>query len=230
MTPLDIDDMSQTAATTRHQHRSIRIGQRREGFARGIDGDAIEFLKTTSKTASKNFGDEAYIRLQEHASSFTRRELVQETYTKDEINKMFTGLLGERMGKALHGKEFRGGHGQASAIFATHEPWLDKFNIDDGVTSTSIDMKPAPSTTYSKHEIDESLGNIWKEVKKAEARLSSKLTKTLDKEVEELDYDGYYAAEAEKFQRQLDYQAASIVIDELNLTSIVRRLTEIDAR
>ncbi|KAL0864784.1 hypothetical protein Bca101_043902 [Brassica carinata] len=50
----------------------------------------------------------------------------------------------------------------------------------DGVTSTSIDMKPAPSTTYSKHEVDESLGDIWKELKKAEARLSSKLTKTCE--------------------------------------------------
>ncbi|KAG2314717.1 hypothetical protein Bca52824_017839 [Brassica carinata] len=40
--------------------------------------------------------DEPYICLPEHASSFTRRELVQETYTKGEINEMFTGFLGER--------------------------------------------------------------------------------------------------------------------------------------
>ncbi|KAG2311886.1 hypothetical protein Bca52824_023443 [Brassica carinata] len=50
----------------------------------------------------------------------------------------------------------------------------------DGVTSTSIDTKPAPSTTYSKHEVDESLGDIWKELKQAKARLSSKLTKTCE--------------------------------------------------
>ncbi|KAG2298781.1 hypothetical protein Bca52824_035253 [Brassica carinata] len=31
----------------------------------------------------------------------------------------------------------------------------------------SIDMEPTPSTTYSKHEVDESLGDIWKELKKA---------------------------------------------------------------
>ncbi|KAL0886096.1 hypothetical protein Bca101_010079 [Brassica carinata] len=47
----------------------------------------------------------------------------------------------------------------------------------DGVTSTSIDMMPAPSTTYSKHEVDVSLGDIWKELKKAEACFSRKLTK-----------------------------------------------------
>ncbi|KAG2330283.1 hypothetical protein Bca52824_001463 [Brassica carinata] len=149
-------------------------------------------------------------------------------------------------------------------------------------------MKPAPSTTYSKHEVDESLGDIWKEIKKAEARLSSKLTKTcepifhnlgdlsifseemkrsirlineahadmnparpcnpfggltrlkaaerkladihflVDKEVEELALRmDTMQQEDEKFQRQLDYQAASIAsIDELNLTSIDRRLTE----
>ncbi|KAL0696289.1 hypothetical protein Bca4012_063469 [Brassica carinata] len=171
-------------------------------------------------------------------------------------------------------------HGQTSSISI------------DGVTSTSIDMKPAPSTSYSKHEADESLGDIWKELKKAEPRLSSKLTKTcepifhnlgdlsicteemkrsirlineahtdmnpaapcnsfggltrlkaaerkiadiqflVDKEVEELALRmDTMQQEAEKFQRQLDYQAASIAsIDELNLTSINRRLTEIDGQ
>ncbi|KAG2306991.1 hypothetical protein Bca52824_026739 [Brassica carinata] len=162
----------------------------------------------------------------------------------------------------------------------------------DGVTSTSIDMKPAPSTTYSKHEVDESLGDIWKELKKPEARFSIKLTKTCEpifhnlgdlsicteemkrsirlineahadmnptapcntfggltrlkaverkiadihflvyKEVEELTLRmDTMQQEAEKFQRQLDYQAASIgSIDELNLKSIDRRLTEIDGQ
>ncbi|KAG2298677.1 hypothetical protein Bca52824_035149 [Brassica carinata] len=162
----------------------------------------------------------------------------------------------------------------------------------DGVTSTSIDTEPTPSTTYSKHEVIESLGDIWKELKKAEARLSSKQTTTcerifhnladlsifteemkrsirlineahadinpaapcnpfggltrlktverkiadihflVDKEVEELTLRiDTIQQEAEKFQRQLDYQAASIAsIDELNLTSIDRRLTEIDGQ
>ncbi|KAL0733938.1 hypothetical protein Bca4012_010148 [Brassica carinata] len=52
----------------------------------------------------------------------------------------------------------------------------------------------------------------------------------VDKEVEELAlHMDTMQQEAEKFQRQLDYQAASITsIVELNLTSIDRRLTEID--
>ncbi|KAL0733900.1 hypothetical protein Bca4012_010110 [Brassica carinata] len=162
----------------------------------------------------------------------------------------------------------------------------------DGVTSTSIDTEPTPSTTYSKREVDESLGDIWKELKKAEARLSIKQTTTcegilhnladlricteemrrsirlineahadmnpaapcnpfggltrlkaverkiadihflVDKEVEELALRiDTTQQEAEKFQRQLDYQAASIAsIDELNFTSIDRRVTEIDGQ
>ncbi|KAL0876558.1 hypothetical protein Bca101_026263 [Brassica carinata] len=50
----------------------------------------------------------------------------------------------------------------------------------NGVTSTLIDMKPAPSTTYSKREVDESLGDILKELRKAEDRFSTKLTKTCE--------------------------------------------------
>ncbi|KAG2328728.1 hypothetical protein Bca52824_011456 [Brassica carinata] len=52
----------------------------------------------------------------------------------------------------------------------------------------------------------------------------------VDKDVEELALRmDTMQQEAEKFQRQLDYQAASIAsIGELNLTSIDRRLTEID--
>ncbi|KAL0722604.1 hypothetical protein Bca4012_037203 [Brassica carinata] len=45
--------------------------------------------------------ERSYICLPEHASSFTRRNLVHETYTKEEINKMFTGLLGERKWEKL---------------------------------------------------------------------------------------------------------------------------------
>ncbi|KAL0733940.1 hypothetical protein Bca4012_010150 [Brassica carinata] len=54
----------------------------------------------------------------------------------------------------------------------------------------------------------------------------------VDKEVEELALRiDTMQQEAEKFQRQLDYQAASIAsIDELNLKSIDRRLTEIDGQ
>ncbi|KAL0723226.1 hypothetical protein Bca4012_037825 [Brassica carinata] len=54
----------------------------------------------------------------------------------------------------------------------------------------------------------------------------------VDKEVEELALRiDTMQQEAEKFQRQLDYQAASIAsIDEINLTSIDRRLTEIDGQ
>ncbi|KAL0863863.1 hypothetical protein Bca101_042981 [Brassica carinata] len=54
----------------------------------------------------------------------------------------------------------------------------------------------------------------------------------VDKEVEELALRmDTMQQEAEKFQRQLDYQAASIAsIDELNLTSIDKRLTEIDGQ
>ncbi|KAG2311907.1 hypothetical protein Bca52824_023464 [Brassica carinata] len=55
---------------------------RDEGFARGIDGDAIEFLKTTSKNASKNRGRNLHPALQEHASSFTRRELCKKPTPK----------------------------------------------------------------------------------------------------------------------------------------------------
>ncbi|KAG2305277.1 hypothetical protein Bca52824_033928 [Brassica carinata] len=141
-------------------------------------------------------------------------------------------------------------------------------------------MKPAPSTTYAKYEVDESLGDIWKALRKAVDRFSSKLTKTcepifhnlgdlsiftkemkrsirliieahadmnpaapcnpfggltrlkaaerkladihflVDKELEELALRmDPTQQEAEKFQRQLDYQAASIAsIDEYNLT------------
>ncbi|KAL0696513.1 hypothetical protein Bca4012_063693 [Brassica carinata] len=155
-----------------------------------------------------------------------------------------------------------------------------------------LSMEPTPSTTYSKHEVDESLGDIWKELKETEARLSRKLTKTckpifhnlgnlsicteeikrsirlineahadmnptapcnpfggltrlkpverkiadihflVDKEVEELALRiDTIQQEAEKFQRQLDYQATSIAsIDELNLTLIDRRLTEINGQ
>ncbi|KAL0846936.1 hypothetical protein Bca101_020182 [Brassica carinata] len=54
----------------------------------------------------------------------------------------------------------------------------------------------------------------------------------VDKEVEELALRmDTMQQEAEKFQRQLDFQAASIAsIDEYNLTSIDRRMTEIDGQ
>ncbi|KAG2323024.1 hypothetical protein Bca52824_016237 [Brassica carinata] len=54
----------------------------------------------------------------------------------------------------------------------------------------------------------------------------------VDKEVEDLALCmNTMQQEAEKFQRQLDYQAASIAsINEYNLTSIAKRLTEIDSQ
>ncbi|KAG2298737.1 hypothetical protein Bca52824_035209 [Brassica carinata] len=171
-------------------------------------------------------------------------------------------------------------HGQTSSISI------------DGVTSTLIDMNPVPSTTYSKREVDESLGDILKELRKAKDCFSRKLNKTcepifhnlgdlsicteemkrsirlieeahadmnptapcnpfggltrlkaverkhadihflVEKEVEELALRmDTMQQEAEKFRRQLDYQAASIAsIDEYNLTSIDRRMTEIDGQ
>ncbi|KAG2307958.1 hypothetical protein Bca52824_027706 [Brassica carinata] len=117
--------------------------------------------------------------------------MVQETYTKDEINKMFTGLLGERkweklsMEKSLEEDTYKL-HSEMNWMFSadqallkrvqrleleledlrTHVTMADKFNIDDGVTSTSIDMKLTIDHLL-KHEVDESLGDIWKELKKA---------------------------------------------------------------
>ncbi|KAG2311929.1 hypothetical protein Bca52824_023486 [Brassica carinata] len=278
-----------------------------------------EFLKTTSSNCSKELQwTSAPTSVSEHTSSFTRRELVQETYTKDEINEMFTGLLGERKWEKLSMEKsleeatdklrsemnwmFNADQGLLKKVkrleleledLRTAQNHIQKSSISiDGAPTTSIDTEPTPSTTYSKHEVDESLGDIWKKLKKGEARLSSKLTKTckpifhnlgnlsicteeikrsirlineahadmnpaapcnpfggltrmkaverkiadihflVDKEVEELALRiDTIQQEAEKFQRQLDYQAASIAsIDELNLTSIDRRLTKIDGQ
>ncbi|KAG2307252.1 hypothetical protein Bca52824_027000 [Brassica carinata] len=68
-------------------------------------------------------------------------------------------------------------------------------------------------------------------LKAAERKLSD-IHFLVDKEVEELALRmDTIQQEAEKFQRQLDYQAASIAsIDEYNLTSIDRRMTEIDGQ
>ncbi|KAL0847155.1 hypothetical protein Bca101_020401 [Brassica carinata] len=291
-----------------------------KGFARGIDGDVIRVSKDDIKKLLQrtSMDERSYICLPEHASSFKRRELVQETYTKDEINKIFTGLLGERkweklsMEKSLEDATDKL-RSEMKWMFSADQALLKKVKrleleledlrntqnhgqtssiSIDRVTSTSTDMKPTPSNTYSKHEVDVSLGDIWKELKKAEARFSSKLTKTcepifhnlgdlsicteemkrsirlinaahadmnpaapcnpfggltrlkvverkladihfvVDKEVEKLALRmDTMQQEAEKFQRQLDYQAASIAsIDELNLTSIDRRLAEIDGQ
>ncbi|KAL0876560.1 hypothetical protein Bca101_026265 [Brassica carinata] len=92
---------------------------------------------------------------------------------RSEMNWMFSAdqaLLKKVQRLELELEDLRNGqnHSQKSSISI------------DRVTSTSIDMKPAPSTTYSKHEVDESLGDIWKELKIAEARFSSKLTKTCE--------------------------------------------------
>ncbi|KAG2298660.1 hypothetical protein Bca52824_035132 [Brassica carinata] len=69
------------------------------GFARGSDGDIIN----ASKEDIKNCYKESYGWLlhmsSEHASSFTRRDLVHEIYTKDEVNEMITGMMGQRSGR-----------------------------------------------------------------------------------------------------------------------------------
>ncbi|KAG2312160.1 hypothetical protein Bca52824_023717 [Brassica carinata] len=85
------------------QRDEYRVYRDENGFARGIDGDVIRISKDDIKKLLQrtSMDERSYICLLEHASSFKRRELVQETYTKDEINEMFTGLLGERKWEKL---------------------------------------------------------------------------------------------------------------------------------
>ncbi|KAG2307176.1 hypothetical protein Bca52824_026924 [Brassica carinata] len=96
------------------------------------------------------------------------------------------------MGKALHGKEFRKpetSSGEMNWMFSADKDYSRRFNVlswnlkiliapqnhsqkDQYRRRSNIHIdryEPTPSTTYSKHEVDESLGDIWKELKKAEA-------------------------------------------------------------
>ncbi|KAG2323037.1 hypothetical protein Bca52824_016250 [Brassica carinata] len=110
----------------------------------------------------------------EHASSFTRRELVQETYTRARSARCLRFTWRTQMGKALHGKEFGRGPRQAVSemnwMFSVDQGLLkrvqrlelelkilrntqnhsEKRSISIVVTSTSIVTEPTPSTTYSK--------------------------------------------------------------------------------
>ena len=67
-----------------------------QGYARDVDGHIINVSKEDiRKLIERALRDEHnYICLPEHASSFTQTKLVQEIYTKDEINEMFYGVCG----------------------------------------------------------------------------------------------------------------------------------------
>ncbi|KAF2570236.1 hypothetical protein F2Q70_00004217 [Brassica cretica] len=69
-----------------------------QGYARDVDGHTIRVhnkdIRRLLESASRD--DPNYICLPEHASSFTQTKLVPETYTKDEINEMFSGVCGEQ--------------------------------------------------------------------------------------------------------------------------------------
>ncbi|KAF2587185.1 hypothetical protein F2Q70_00035924 [Brassica cretica] len=67
-----------------------------QGCARDVDGHIINVSKDDiRKLMERPSRDEHnYIRLPEHASSFTQTKLVPEIYTKDEINEMFYGVCG----------------------------------------------------------------------------------------------------------------------------------------
>ncbi|KAF3493732.1 hypothetical protein DY000_02055544 [Brassica cretica] len=66
-------------------------------FARDLDRHTIPIhnkdIRRLLERASRD--EPAYIRLPEHASSFTQTKLVPEIYTKDEMNEMFYGVCGE---------------------------------------------------------------------------------------------------------------------------------------
>ncbi|KAL0876671.1 hypothetical protein Bca101_026376 [Brassica carinata] len=132
-------------------------------------------------------GELSYICLPEHASSFTRRDLVHEIYTKDEVNEMVTGMMGQQnWEKATMHKKID------EAISPLHNEmnWMVKRNeliqkeLDtlrqesesrkkpstsiDADLIPSIDTEVPPSTTYSKNEIDELIHFIYKDLGKAE--------------------------------------------------------------
>ncbi|KAF3608389.1 hypothetical protein DY000_02048625 [Brassica cretica] len=69
-----------------------------QGCARDMDGHIInvskEEIRKLMERASRD--EPSYICLPEHASSFTQTKLVPEIYTKDEINEMFYGVVGEQ--------------------------------------------------------------------------------------------------------------------------------------
>ncbi|WZZ77582.1 hypothetical protein YC2023_098154 [Brassica napus] len=68
-----------------------------QGYARDLDGHTIcvhnRDIRRLLERASRD--ELSYICLPEHASSFTQTKLVQEIYTKNEINEMFYGVCGE---------------------------------------------------------------------------------------------------------------------------------------
>uniref|UniRef100_A0A0D2ZTT2 Retrotransposon gag domain-containing protein n=1 Tax=Brassica oleracea var. oleracea TaxID=109376 RepID=A0A0D2ZTT2_BRAOL len=69
-----------------------------QGCARYMDGHIInvskEEIRKLMERASRD--EPSYICLPEHASSFSQIKLVPEIYTKDEINEMFYGVVGEQ--------------------------------------------------------------------------------------------------------------------------------------
>ena len=66
------------------------------GYARGLDGEIINVSKEDIRRLLKraSIDEESYICLPEQASSFTLTRLVPETYNKEEINEMLTGIQG----------------------------------------------------------------------------------------------------------------------------------------
>ncbi|KAF3551713.1 hypothetical protein DY000_02007233 [Brassica cretica] len=69
-----------------------------KGYARDMDGHIIHVskddIKKLMERASRD--EHSYICLPEHASSFTQTKLVTEIYTKDEIDEMFYGDIGQK--------------------------------------------------------------------------------------------------------------------------------------
>ncbi|KAG5378240.1 hypothetical protein IGI04_026082 [Brassica rapa subsp. trilocularis] len=132
------------------------------GHARGVAGEMIPVTKDDIRKLLERASlfEESHICLPEHATSFTLTRLAPELYTKDEINKMVTGICGaqEKLGEELK-----------SLVEDTHLP-LDrgynelfrsmvemKTKIEslrqqlekEATTSASIDATHAPSIDVS---------------------------------------------------------------------------------
>ncbi|KAL0854522.1 LOW QUALITY PROTEIN: hypothetical protein Bca101_059674 [Brassica carinata] len=124
-------------------------------YSRGLDGEIInEDIRRLLKRAS--IDEESYICLPKQASSFTLTRLVPETYNKDEINEMLTGIQGaqQRAEDKFNMKlkdVFQPLHDYINWMGTTMEDMKEDLgriqnkNESDKLTSTSIDENIRPS-------------------------------------------------------------------------------------
>ncbi|KAF3525895.1 hypothetical protein F2Q69_00047790 [Brassica cretica] len=147
-----------------------------QGYARDVDGHIINVSKEDiRKLIERALRDEHnYICLPEHASSFTQTKLVQEIYTKDEINEMFYGVCGAQenwLNTCM--EEMRQDIAKIQHGTDKHEPAsIDRHHptsIDDG-PKNSHPMKSQPDF-HTRAEIDQLVEEIYGTLETTKKRL-----------------------------------------------------------